>query len=87
VFDGQITSTIHVAYFNESASKAPFEHLYSSHNDNIGLNETHKKHMHMAEKKKKSSAVAEIGDRGHNRHGRKEGGGCCAPFADSWDHI
>jgi len=25
----------------------------------------------------KSSAVAEMGDRGHNRHGRKEGG-CCA---------
>ena len=28
----------------------------------------------MAEKKNKSSAVAEMGDRGHNRHGRKEGG-------------
>jgi len=24
----------------------------------------------------KSSAVAEMGDRGHSRHGRKEGGGC-----------
>jgi len=35
----------------------------------------------------KSSAVAEMGDRGHNRHGRKEGRGCCAPFADSWDHV
>ena len=32
----------------------------------------------------KSSTVAEMGYRGHNRHGRKEGG-CCAPFADSWD--
>jgi len=32
----------------------------------------------------KSSAVAEMGDRGHSRHGRKEGGGCCAPFVDSW---
>jgi len=28
----------------------------------------------------KSSAVAEMGDRGHNRHGPKS---CCAPFADS----
>jgi len=28
----------------------------------------------------KSSAVADMGDRGHNRHGRKRGG-CCAPFA------
>ena len=28
----------------------------------------------------KSSAVAEMGDRGHNRHGPKRGG-CCAPFA------
>jgi len=27
----------------------------------------------------KSSAVAEMGDRGHNRHGPKRGG-CCAPF-------
>ena len=30
----------------------------------------------------KSSAVAEMGDRGHNRHGSKRGG-CCAPFAVS----
>jgi len=29
-----------------------------------------------------SSAVAEMGDRGHNRHGSKRGG-CCAPFAVS----
>ena len=28
----------------------------------------------------KSSAVAEMGDCGHNRHGPKRGG-CCAPFA------
>jgi len=28
----------------------------------------------------KSSAVTEIGNHGHHRHGRKEGGGCCAPF-------
>jgi len=28
----------------------------------------------------KSSAVAEMGDRGHNRHGPKRGRGCCAPF-------
>jgi len=31
-------------------------------------------------KMNKSSAVAEMGDRGHNRHGPKRGGGCCAPF-------
>jgi len=30
----------------------------------------------------KSSAVAEMGDRGHNRH-RSKRGGCCAPFAVS----
>jgi len=30
----------------------------------------------------KSSAVAEMGDHGHNGHGPKRvGGGCCAPFA------
>jgi len=29
----------------------------------------------------KSSAVAEMGDRGHNRHGPKKRGRCCAPFA------
>jgi len=28
----------------------------------------------------KSSAVAEMGDRDHNRHGPNRGG-CCAPFA------
>jgi len=28
-----------------------------------------------------SSAVAEMGDRGHNKHGPKRGGGCCAPFS------
>ena len=30
-------------------------------------------------KTNKSSALAEMGDRGHNRHGPK-GGGSCAPF-------
>jgi len=29
----------------------------------------------------KSSAVAEVGDLSHNRHGPKRVGGCCAPFA------
>ena len=33
----------------------------------------------------KSSAVAEMGD--HSRHGPKRGGGCCAPFTDSWDPV
>jgi len=31
----------------------------------------------------KSSAVAEMGDHGHNRHGQKRGGGCYAPFAEA----
>ena len=35
----------------------------------------------------KSSAVAEMGDRGQNRHGPKRGGGCCAPFAGRWDPV
>jgi len=35
----------------------------------------------------KSSAVAEMGDRGHNRHGPKRGGGCCAPFAERWEPV
>ena len=34
----------------------------------------------------KSSAVAEMGDRGHNRHGPK-GGGCCAHFAEHWEPV
>ena len=34
----------------------------------------------------KSSAVAEMGDRGHNRYGPKRGG-CCASFADSWEPV
>jgi len=29
----------------------------------------------------KSSAVAEMGDRGHNSHAPKRGVDCCAPFA------
>ena len=36
--------------------------------------------------KNRSSAVAEMGDRGHNRHGPKRGG-CCAPFVESWDPV
>jgi len=35
----------------------------------------------------KSSAVAEMGDRGHNRHGPTRGGGCCAPFAERWEPV
>ena len=34
-----------------------------------------------------SSAVAEMGDRGHNRHGPKRGGWCCAPFAELWEPV
>ena len=34
----------------------------------------------------KSSAVAEMGDRGHNRHGPKRGGVLC-PFRGSWDPV
>jgi len=33
----------------------------------------------------KSSAVAEMGDRGHNRYGPKRGGVC--PFRGSWDPV
>ena len=36
--------------------------------------------------KDKSSAVAEMGDRGHNRHGPKRGGLLC-PFRGSWDAV
>jgi len=35
----------------------------------------------------KSSAAAEMGDRGHNRHGPKRRGWCCAPFAERWEHV
>jgi len=34
----------------------------------------------------KSSAVAEMGDRGHNRDGPKRGG-CCAPFEEHWEPV
>jgi len=34
----------------------------------------------------KSSAVAQMGDRGHNRHGPKRGGRLC-PFRGSWDPV
>ena len=35
----------------------------------------------------KSSAVAEMGDRGHSRHGPKRGGGAAVPFRGSWDPV
>jgi len=34
-----------------------------------------------------SSAVAEMGACGHNRHGPKRGGWCCAPFAQRWEPV
>jgi len=34
----------------------------------------------------KSSAVAEMGDSGHSRHGPKRGGLLC-PFRGSWDPV
>jgi len=37
-------------------------------------------------KMNKSSAVAEMGDHGHNRHGPKRGG-CCAPFTWAGPHL
>jgi len=46
-------------------------------------------HIHtilMYSNNNKSSAVAQMGDRGHNRH-RPKTGGCCAPFAGSWDPV
>jgi len=36
--------------------------------------------------KNKSSAVAEMGERGHNRHGLKRGG-YSAPFAERWEPV
>jgi len=33
-----------------------------------------------------SSAVAEMGDRGHSRHEPKRGS-CCASFAGIWDPV
>jgi len=36
--------------------------------------------------KHKSSVVAEMGDRGPNRHGSKRGA-CCAPFAERWEAV
>ena len=36
--------------------------------------------------KDRSSAVAEMGDHGHNRHGPKRGS-CCAPFSESWNPV
>jgi len=35
----------------------------------------------------KSSSVAEMGDRSHNRHGPKRWGSCCARFAQSCDPV
>ena len=36
----------------------------------------------------KSSAVAEMGDCGHNRHGPgRKVGDRCAPLAESWDFV
>jgi len=32
-------------------------------------------------------AVAEMGDRGHNRHGPKEGRESCAPFVERWEPV
>ena len=37
--------------------------------------------------KNKSSAVAEMGDRGHSRHGPKRGGGLLCPLSVSWDPV
>jgi len=35
----------------------------------------------------KSSAVAEMGDRGHNRHGPKRGGGTDVHLSRGWDPV
>jgi len=56
------------------------------------LNLTQQKHTFTNQKKctttqnkrKKSSAVAEMGNRGHNRHGPKRGGGVLSPFRGAW---
>jgi len=33
------------------------------------------------------TAVAEMGDRGHNRHKPKRGRGCGTPFAERWEPL
>jgi len=38
---------------------------------------------HISTIRNKSSAVAEMGDHGHNRHGSKRGRGCYAPFVEA----
>jgi len=40
-----------------------------------------KRQLYQSSYKNKSSAIAEMGDRSHNRHGPK-GGGCCPPLAE-----
>jgi len=46
-----------------------------------------KSHNPNDEKKyNKSSAVAEMGDRGHNTHVPTRGG-CCTPFAERWEPV
>jgi len=50
-----------------------------------GVTFTRRSSAFLGDRLYKSSAVAEMSDRGHNRHGPKTGGGCCAPFAGgSW---
>ena len=53
----------------------------------MGLGRLNIKDLITLKKAYKSSAVAEMGDRGHNRHGPKRGGGCCAPFAERWEPV
>jgi len=44
------------------------------------------KTLRALDNKNNSSAVAEVGDRGHNRHGPKRGG-WCAPFAEHCEPV
>ena len=45
-----------------------------------------KTHSNINRKMDQSSAVAEMGDRSHNRYGPKRGG-CCAPYAIRYDTM
>ena len=66
--------------YSDISSRQPALQSSSLH---WGINVKKRLNAKASNKYNKSSAVAEIGDRGHNRHGPKKGGGAaCAPFAE-----
>jgi len=75
---GQVTMTMP---FQGDLSSVGWELLCSTDISNLkSLSFTFYEDRKGDTKSKKSSAVAEMGDRGHNRHGPKREG-CCALFA------